>query len=779
MLFRVRSSMDLCKNTIVYIATLFLSICINNTYADTPNTLPLIHAKKDTDNHLEVVMVTAQKRPQNVISVPISMSVIDADIIEKNGSQNISEAINGVANLSFDNKITLAGNSAASSIYIRGIGQSDFLTTTDPGVGMYVDDVYIARSVGSLLNVTDLERIEVLRGPQGTLYGKNTIGGAIKVITQKPTQTNESNLSLTFGEDQKRQVRIMTNTTLTESTQARIHISTHQQDGYVERPAAGDSLGELNNTAARFALTSDLNNALSLYLSVDVSHNDGTSGAAILVETHELCPSTVNAPFCTDNVPESTAPGQVFLFNNIPNVTTAAGGVAGESHYGDEWINSNNNQSAGTAEAISKTDTWGAQANLTYQLPFAQLHTISAIRNVDSYFSRDADHSPYRIYHTRSDVTHQQLSQEIQLNGDAFQDTLIWHGGIYFLYEDANDNSQIDMASMGIQSGGKDIRNASRAIFLHTEYALLNNLSLISGARATQEVKKYTPTQWITYSVTGTPAEGLVIIPAEENREEYSAISYKLALNYAANTNTHVYTSFNSGFKSGGFVQRNQLTKDELPRFKPEKAKTIEIGIHSQLLTNRLHMNAALFHTDYTDIQVRVIELAGFAPITANAAEARIYGAEWDALWAVNNNLQLTTSIGYIDAKYTQISDNLADITTHSKFVDTPKFTSTLGLTYAANLRETHINSHLYWVYTSDVYNDAENTESLKQNATHTLNASIMFTPANTHWQATVGIRNIFDQKEIISGNANRSLGSTVASYSRGRNSYLNLRYNF
>ena len=755
--------MALRKSIIVYLTPLFFSVSTQAT----------------TDNLLEVVMVTAQKRPQNVLSVPISLSVIDTNNIEQRGSQDVSEAVSGIANLSFDNKVTLAGNSAASSIYIRGIGQSDFLTTTDPGVGMYVDGVYIARTVGSLLDVADLERIEVLRGPQGTLYGKNTIGGAINVITQKPTPTNESSIGLTLGEDQQRRVSIMTNKTFTESTQARVHISSRQQDGYVERPAAGDALGEVNSTAARFSLTSTLSDALSLYVSADASHNNGTSGAAVLVETHELCPSTVSAPFCTDNVPEGTAPGQVFLFNNVPDVTIAAGGTANESHYGDEWINSNYNQSAGTAEAISKTDTWGMQANLTYQLPFAQLNSISAIRNVDSYFSRDADHSPYRIYHTRSDVTHQQLSQEFQLNGEALQDTLIWHGGVYFLHEEADDNSQIDMASMGIQSGGKDIRNTSHAIFLHTEYALSHNLSLISGARATQEVKKYTPTQWITYSVTGTPAEGLVIIPEEENREDYSATSYKLALNYAANSYTHVYTSLSSGFKSGGFVQRNQLTQSELPRFKPEKAKTIEMGIHSQLFANRLHMNAALFHTDYTDIQVRVIELAGFAPITANAAEARIYGAEWDARWAVNNNVNLTANIGYIDAKYTHIGDSLADITTDSKFVNTPNFTHALGLTYETHIGETHINSHLHWVYTSDVYNDAENTESLKQDATHRLNASIKFTSANTRWQTTVGIRNVFDQQDIISGNANRSLGSTVASYSRGRNRYLNVQYNF
>ena len=726
---------------------------------------------------LEEVLVTAQKRLQPLHHIPLSVAVIYAESIQQSGSKDVSEAVAGTANVNIDNNITLAGSGSTSSIYIRGIGQSDFLTTTDPGVGIYVDGVYISRSIGSLLDVSDLERIEVLRGPQGTLYGKNTIGGAINVISQKPTKENQLAARITLGDDQKKQLHVMANASLSEATQARLSVNRYYQDGYVSR-TVGENLGQDNTASARLSVSSQLTEKLSLYMSADAFQGDQTAGASVLVETFELCPAGVSAPFCDANAPLNTAPGQVFLFNHSAPVTVAADGDASLSHYGDEWIPLGSN-SSGTAEAISQTDIWGLHANLDYQLPFGQLTSISSIRQIDSYFSRDADHSPYRIYHTRADVNHQQVSQEIQLSSDPSQNDIMWQGGLYYLAEKATDNSQIDMASMGIQSGGKDINNTSYAFFLNSEFQLTDTFSFILGARTTKEDKKYTPTQWITYSVLGTPPAGLVIIPEEVNSETYSATSYKLALNYSLNDNVRLYSSLSTGFKSGGFVQRNQLSKSELPRFNPETAKTFEVGMHGQYFEDRLQMNMALFHTDYSDIQVRIIEVAGFAPITANAARATIQGAEWDAIFVLGDQINLSSSIGYIDARYTEIGDSLADINTDSKFVNTPDFTAAITVNHTANILGKKLQSRLQWLYSSEVYNDAENTESLKQAANHIVNMSVHMTSPNSRWETTVGIRNIFDDDLIVSGNANRSLGSTVASYNRGRDSYFSLGYTF
>lgn len=726
---------------------------------------------------LEEVIVSAQKREQLLSQVSMSLMSLDGDALVASGAKNISAVAEKVPNFTFDESVTLSGSSLASSIYIRGIGQSDFLMTTDPGVGLYLDDVYISRSVGSLLNLVDIERVEVLRGPQGTLYGKSTIGGAIKIVTRKPQEDNFVRSRVTTGNDRRREAVVTVNRKLSNQVNANVSLGGYWQDGYIQRPAAGDALGEEDSWTARVTLDVVGGKDFSAFFAADISRANEAAGAATLVDTFELCPFGVSAPFCDDNAPAGTPPGQAFLFNNVPPITIQAGGVPGTDRYDNQWVPDNIKMSYGTAEAVSEVDVRGLQSTLIWKLPSAKVKSITAYRSLESYFTRDADHSPFTIYHTTADIKQNQFSQELQLSGLSLSERLHWLGGLYFLREQAEDDSKLYLASLDIQSGGSDIQNTSLAGFFNSSFLINNNWTLNLGGRHTQEKKSYLPNQYIAYShpalVPPQPPTGSIVVPADKNKIDFSNTSYRLGLDYTHMPNVLIYGSLASGFKSGGFVQRNQVPQTELPRFKPEFSTTLEIGFRAKLWQQRMHMNTALFHTEYDDIQVRVIEVAGFAPITANAAAAKISGLEWDMSVALTDALDFSAAVGLLDARYTSVGNDLSDITLASKFVNSPKVSSAIGLQHRAILNNANLNSCLDWAHRSEVYNDAENTDLLKQKATDLLNASLQYAVDDSGWKVTVGINNLLDEEIIVSGNANRSLGSVVASYQRGRSWYL------
>ena len=730
---------------------------------------------------LEEIVVTSQKREQSLTQVPISVMSISGDELILGGASNIAIAAEKVPNLTLDDGVTLSGSSAATSIYIRGIGQSDFLTTTDSAVGLYLDDVYISRSVGSLLDVVDVERVEVLRGPQGTLYGKNTIGGAIKVVTQKPQSDNYIRARVTTGSEQRREAVVTLNGVMSDRINASLTLGGFRQDGSVQRPLASDSLGNKDSWLARFALDITASETISLYITGDVSHANESAAAAILVDTFILCPSNLDVPLCDSNAPEGSPPGQAFLFNNVPPITQRAGGVPGESRYDNQWITNSLDFSYGTGEAVSELNTWGTQATLLWRLPFADLKSITAYRDLESYFTRDADHSPFTIYHTTADIAHSQFSQELQFSGESSSEQLNWLAGIYYLREDAEDDSKLYLASLDIQSGGTDIENASVAGFFNGSYEFNSDWALSLGGRYTREDKSYLPIQSIIFShpslVPPQPPTGTIIVPPEINEAEFSSSTYRLGLDYSFSEQILFYSSLASGFKSGGFVQRNQLPQSKLPRFKPETSTTLEFGFRALVWQDRMRMNAAVFHTEYDDIQVRVIEVAGFAPITANAAAAKISGLEWDITAALSDVLHVNAAVGLLNARYTQLDEGLSDITLDSKFVNAPEVSTSIGLQYKAFFGNSSINSRVDWVHRSDIYNDAENTELLKQKAADILNASLQYEMPGADWRIILGGRNLLDEEIIVSGNANRSLGSVVASYQRGRSWYLTVEW--
>ncbi len=744
----------------------------------------------DSDNNQNkavegnLIVVTAQKRVQDSQDVPISIYAISGDDLKSAGVTDISAIDNLTPNITIDNAITGAGSSSVTSFYIRGIGQSDFLMSTDPGVGLYLDGAYILRSVGSLLDIVDIERIEVLRGPQGTLYGKNTIGGAVNVISNKPADEKQFSAKLTLGTANNLDAIISGDIPLADNLLSKFTIASFKQDGYINRPLANDQLGDDDTLAAWVSLLYQPIEPVEISLSFDYTRSREQGSAETLVDIYMLCPAGVMAPFCDANAPAGAPPGQAFLFNNIPTVNPSLL-TADPDLYNDRWLPDDNTTSYGTGLHFSNLDIVGTNLTIDWEFSDVELKSITAYRTMETFYIRDADQSPLDIVSTFSDVEQSQFSQEIHLNGRSLNDNLTWIAGGYYMKELADDSSQPILATLIIQSGGNGINSESKAIFLEATYSISDALGITTGIRTTNDHKKYFPTQFIQWShpalIPPQPPSGTVVIPAETNTLDFSKTTNKLGAYYHHTQEIMSYISYSTGFKSGGFVQRNQAPQTQLPTFEPEEITVMEAGFKSRLFSNQLQLNTSVFKSDYENIQVKVVELSGFAPITANAAEGEITGIELEYKAFINNELTLAGGFGYLDAKYTRIGENLADITLDSKFVNTPELSANTSIIYDHEFDQGLITSRLDWSYRSEVHNNAENTPEFLQSSLNLLNASITYRPPVTEgdWFITLRVKNLTDEEYIVSGEASRSFGNITATFARKRQWYLSAGLSF
>ncbi|MFO0450622.1 MAG: TonB-dependent receptor [Pseudomonadota bacterium] len=738
--------------------------------AEAPDAIPV----------LEEIVVTAQRRVENLQDVPVSVSVVDAGALRAVGARDLSVVASVAPRVAGETVVTQSGASA-SSIYIRGIGQSDLLQTTDPGVGLFVDGVYVARAVGSLLDVADVERVEILRGPQGTLFGRNTIGGAINVTTRDPGTEFGGAARVTVGSDDRLEAFARLDAPLSPTLRSKLTVASFDQDGYVERPNVGDALGNRNSRAARARLLWSPAESLRVSFTADLTRTDEKGVPATLARVVLACPAGVTNAIggCDRNTAPGSAPGQALLFNNVPPVNRAAGGAGvGVSRYDSRWVSGDPYVNLGTGPEVSRLDLWGASLTVDWKPGSFAVRSISAWRTFDAFFVRDTDSSPFAIVTPNSTVDQRQLSQEVHVYGTTADSRLDWLAGLYWLDERADDDSDFVTASFDVQSGGRDIDARSAAVFGQATWRLAPTFALTGGARYTDEHKTYTPTQFFRSSVTGQPPAGLVIVPSRQNAADFAQATWRAAAEFTPRDEVLLYAAWSTGFKSGGFVQRNQVPRQWLATFGPETVEMLEVGLKTTLAEGRVRLAGAAFAGDYEDLHIRIVEPVSFSPVTANAGDARIRGGELEVEALLHEQLRLAGGLGYLDAEYRRIAPTVPDLTLASKLVDSPAWSANVGLVGTLPLGATELSARADWVYRGETYNDAENTPQLRQPAVGRVDVSATWrcTACGDYaWSATLGVRNATDERYIVSGYALPLQGPIGATYARPREWFLTL----
>ncbi len=621
------------------------------------------------------IVVTARRTEENVQRVPAAISAFSEKTLDRIQATDTTGLQGAVPNL---NVVQGRGSSNAANIFIRGIGQPDALQTFDPAVGVYVDDVYLSRIRGNQLDLLDVERVEVLRGPQGTLYGKNTIGGAIKFVTRKPGQQFRANGSIAVGSYNQFDLKGAVSGPLTDTLSAGIAVMRAVRDGYVEDRNDSREYNDRDTVAGRAAIAFTPSSSFRFDIAADYAHDDAklNTGAPINELVHLFTP-TVIVPLEQD--PEDydftveTTPG-------LPNSTKM-------THWG----------LSGTA-AIDLSD------QLT-------LKSISAFRKLHSKDYIDIDATAAEVGDVLVDVHQKQLSQELQLTYTS--DRLTAVAGLYYLKEDVDSHQEayaddlVNLAAFrGILSDlllgptdfptflrtiDDDLTTHSYAAYANASYALTDALRLSGGIRWTREEKDYFRT---TSTFSNSPLLTSVAPFVFEAKDHWSDVSPMASIDYQFSPSTMAYLRYAKGFKSGGFNGRaNEI--GSATAYDPETADSIEAGLKTTI-ARQLRFNVAVFHNNYKDFQARVSDLdESTVPPTPllsvlNAGKLRIRGAELEAAWTPTPELLIDTQIGYLDAEYKDFDDlrftNFGGSRAFQEPAFAPKWTMRFGAQYEFDL---------------------------------------------------------------------------------------------
>jgi iron complex outermembrane recepter protein len=754
---------------------------------------------------LEEVVVTARKREENLQATPIAISAFTDRELEVRQIVSSDQLADITPNLVFDSVSPSSGSSSAAQIFLRGIGQTDFTPVTDPGVGLYVDGVYMARSVGNVLDFLDVQRIEILRGPQGTLFGRNAIGGAISIHSRRPTENLGGSIEVQGGDDNMRNVAAKLNLPISENLLSKFAIASKKRDGYTKRVFDGIETGDDDSLAARGSIEWTPAETFELYATVDATKirengaptvsggvNDkqafGTFGNGLLDSCQAI---SINPDFPVSGPPSFPPPG------------VGADGAPG--CYGPESF-AGPYTSEGTFPVKSDLDIWGMSAQMTWDVnEWLTIKSITAYRELEMFSSRDGDNTPANIFATEDLYEQDQISQELQLSGVAMDDRLQWLFGLYYFQEDGFNLNPVYLPVGSIQSGGH-FDNDSEAAFFQATYDVSERLAFTFGVRHTRDTKRFTPDQiilgdgsaagifpptWPLFEDFYLPSAGAPIPKGDrlatfaEFEADFDDTNILLNASYQWTDNVMVYATYSEGFKSGGFDQRFTAFTPEPTSFEPETVDSYEVGLKSDLLNSRVRLNVALFHTDYEDLQILIRE--SFNPITFNGGKAEIDGAEVELTWMPTNRWHLTTAIGYLDAGYERLDPsvsagtNATPIFLDNKLVNTPELSASVGIAYSVDLSDWgSLTPRVDWSYHDEQENNALNTPQLHQDSYELLNAAIAFESTDGRWESVLAFRNITDETYLITGNSGFQTASAYVEqiYNRPREWSLSVRYN-
>ncbi len=577
---------------------------------------------------VEELVVTARRTEENLQSTPVAITAFSEKALERQGALAITDLQGAVPNM---NLVQGRGSSNATNIYIRGVGQPDALQTFDPAVGVYVDDVYYSRIRGTQFDLLDLARVEVLRGPQGTLYGKNTIGGALKLVTQAPGQTVRSKASVSVGDYGLFEAKLGLSGPVSDTLALGLSAMGSTRDGYVTDPVNHRDYNDKNTVAVRGALAWTPTDAYRLDASVDY--------------THDKSAMTVGQPTST----LASAFGAVLqAFPAVP------------AEYKFQTV------TTPTLPNSTRFEHWGASATQTYKVSDAlTLKAITAYRGLSSDDYIDIDATAVKLGDVLVAPDQTQVSQEVQ----AAYTNGAWNvvGGVYYLREKVTSHQEAYADAFVapftfLRTIDDSLTTTSWAGYVNASYSVSDALRVSAGLRYTQDEKKYFRT---TSTFSNLAAlNGKFAFTAKESWDDVSPM---VSVDYQANDDLFFYGRVAKGFKSGGFNGRANNPGEEQP-YNPETVVSYEAGVKSQLFDRRVRANATVFYNDYQDFQARIgravtspsqpIPSIDFAVL--NAGQLEIYGAELELAANPIPGLSLNADVGYLHAEYGEFKEQRA-----------------------------------------------------------------------------------------------------------------------
>lgn len=615
------------------------------------------------------IIVTAQRRAERVQDIPLAITAFGGEALTRAGIVSLESLAPRVPSFYFG-----SFGAARPQLYIRGIGTRSFDPGSESSVGVFVDEVYLGRASGSFGSLRDIERIEVLRGPQGTLYGRNTIGGAINVITRAPSSDFQAEAEVGISNYDGWEVFGAVGGPITSDGSVMFRVAGWRtyRDGYMTNLTTGNTFQGLDNWGGRARLAFRPTNNLRIDLTAEVTQDDDEaafsgfnqgSGPIVNPTTGAVTPANPLATF----LGQATLPP-------ISNVGLRNEGYLSFDPYLDRRA----------ASYIGRIE---------YDAPFATLTSVTSYRTLRIEDGRDLEGSSRDIINQLSSERSNQFTQEIRLTSDrdgpaSFGGALDWIiGGFY--YRDRSNRADIfnlgaDSVVAGIPPGGPQTSTAisqyeidSYAVFgqatLH-----LGNFDLTLGARYTRDEKRA-----VQSGLNTRPGVPLVAVPfSVDNSAVYTSFDPRIVLTYNFSRDVNIYASWSTGFKSGGFQYVPFAASQANVLFQPEEITAYEVGLKSEFLDRTLRFNVAGFYYDYTNLQVsRIVDLGGgaAASLITNAAASTIKGIEVEILARPSPNIDVSIAYGYLDAAYDEYIFNATQNFSGTAMVRAPDHSLNLG----------------------------------------------------------------------------------------------------
>lgn len=729
--------------------------------------LPALAQTADTQEGRDVVVVTAQKRDQDIQEVPVAVTALTGEALQDAHVSTVMD-LNALAP---SLQVKTDDNAANPKIFIRGIGLNDFNPNTASAVAIYSDGVYIGSPLAQMGQFFDLERVEVLRGPQGTLYGRNTTGGAINLISRKPSDNFEAMGSVEYGSYNNLTLEGAVGGPITPELAYRASGTYLSNDGYTLNRLTGNRGNDTNRGAARFQLQWTPSDTFDALFQLRYGKSDGGS---IWAYNRSLLPATAQATgpdgFCA---PAYYTSGDCTDLAGYANTST-------NLYQGDYHL-----------EGKDKVETYGASATLTWDLGAMSLISVTGYDHADRDDVEDTDAGPTDIITARYKAKQWAASEELRLqsNGD---NQLDWVAGIYVARDELDTNSYYDV--FRVANSGDPLTDLpqgigvfgwpftqdtnSYAVFGQIDYDFTDKLTATFGLRYSADKKTF---HYIsTYaSDVGGPSSDLFSI---DDSKTFDSFSGKVGLQYQLTDDVNVYGSYNRGYKSGGFFGGQTTDPSSLRPYDDELVNAYEVGLKSQLMDGLLTANFATFFYDYQELQVYTLVVDPNTNLTVqnftNASNAEVKGLEAELMASPIDGLDLSLGASFLDATY-QDFQSQGDDYSGNTLPNAPEVSLNGSARYEWDIFGGSAEAQADVTYRSKVFYDTRNVERLSDGDRTFVNLRFGWKPSGGGMEFGIYGRNVFGETNITDIIPIEGLGFDLFSMGPRQTAGVYARFNY
>lgn len=667
--------------------------------------------ERSTSRVIEAVVVTAQRVEQNLQDVPVAVSAFGEDTLRVNRMNSMIDIAQRTPSFT-----ATEVNPGEPNLAIRGIGTEGINSNAggDASVVLFVDGVYIGRGGAAPLDLYDLERVEVLRGPQGTLFGKNVVGGAVSLTSRKPAFDDEFiEVIGTFGNYDRTELLGRFNAAFSPTFAVSGAISTRQRDGYTTNVTTGNRVDDEKSAGGRIAFRYQPDELWDILFAVDRVDQDQRGQPR-------------------DNVCDASFNGGVHCVGVDPDPRRV-------NAFDDGYL---------------RREVTGLTATIERALNFGTLTSVTAYRtadyaHADAFFSNPIN-PPTQIESFNENIEDtKQLSQELRISFDALESRLSGVAGLYYLFENIERNEILVQtfpapAATGIGSFPQDVDSRSYAIFGQLNYDLTPQLTLSAGARMTWEEKE-ADLAGILVQGPGTPPP-LSVPYAVSADKSWDAFTPRFAATYRLTDSAMVYASAARGFKSGGFQGTAGTGASAATPYDPEFAWSYEVGTKTQWLDDSLRLNVAAFQIDYEDLQVsQLVPLC--CVVIGNAATAEIRGIEIEALYRPLAGLDINANYSWLDAEFDSFATGATADHTGNTLPRAPRHKLNAGVQYEWPVGALGtLMARVDWTRQSRIYFEASNTPLEVQEDYDLIDARLALRSTDERWELALWGKNLDDE---------------------------------